>query len=137
MGAFSSSGFYVFADSNTTSECRILRLGRLSNLNKPFYCRKRFPSCKTTESCPEDNFSVQFQTKDGAFHFFQKSELRSLDRLEASLMPTNDSERLGPVNSMISLVTWWLRVRRRARPEFPAKKKKKKKNKKEEEDTKW
>jgi cytochrome c oxidase cbb3-type subunit III len=44
----------------------------------------------------EDNFSVQFQTKDGAFHFFQKSELRSLDRLESSLMPTNYGERLGP-----------------------------------------
>jgi putative heme-binding domain-containing protein len=44
----------------------------------------------------EDNFSVQFQTKDGAFHFFQKSELRSLDRLEGSLMPTNYGERLGP-----------------------------------------
>jgi cytochrome c oxidase cbb3-type subunit 3 len=44
----------------------------------------------------EDNFSVQFQTKDGAFHFFQKSELRSFDRLEGSLMPTNYGERLGP-----------------------------------------
>jgi len=44
----------------------------------------------------EDNFSVQFQTKDGAFHFFQKSELRSLDRIEGSLMPTNYGERLGP-----------------------------------------
>jgi cytochrome c oxidase cbb3-type subunit 3 len=52
----------------------------------------------------EDNFSVQFQTKDGAFHFFQKSELRSLDRLEASLMPTNYGERLGPseINDLVS-----------------------------------
>jgi putative heme-binding domain-containing protein len=52
----------------------------------------------------EDNFSVQFQTKDGAFHFFQKSELRSLDRLEASLMPTNYGERLdsGELNDLVS-----------------------------------
>ena len=42
----------------------------------------------------EDNFSVQFQTKDGRFHSFQKSELRGLDRLETSLMPTNYGERL-------------------------------------------
>jgi cytochrome c oxidase cbb3-type subunit 3 len=42
----------------------------------------------------EDNFSVQFQTKDGGFHSFQKSELRRLDRLETSLMPTNYGERL-------------------------------------------
>jgi cytochrome c oxidase cbb3-type subunit III len=42
----------------------------------------------------EDNFSVQFQTKDGAFHSFQKSELRRLDRLEISLMPTDYGQRL-------------------------------------------
>jgi putative heme-binding domain-containing protein len=52
----------------------------------------------------EDNFSVQFQTKEGSFHFFQKSELRSLDRLEGSLMPTNYGERLGPdeLNDLVS-----------------------------------
>jgi cytochrome c oxidase cbb3-type subunit 3 len=44
----------------------------------------------------EDNFSVQFQTKDGSFHFFRKSELRDLDRLETSLMPTDYRERLSP-----------------------------------------
>ena len=44
----------------------------------------------------EDNFSVQFQTKDGSFHFFQRSELRGFDRLETSLMPTNYGERLSP-----------------------------------------
>ena len=52
----------------------------------------------------EDNFSVQFQTKDGSFHFFQKSELRNLDRLESSLMPTNYRERLSPgeLNDLVS-----------------------------------
>jgi len=44
----------------------------------------------------EDNFSVQFQTKDGSFHFFQKSGLRNFDRLETSLMPTNYGELLSP-----------------------------------------
>jgi putative heme-binding domain-containing protein len=53
----------------------------------------------------EDNFSVQFQTKEGSFHFFQKSELRSLDRLEGSLMPTNYGERLGP-NELNDLVSY-------------------------------
>jgi putative heme-binding domain-containing protein len=42
----------------------------------------------------EDNFSVQFQAKDGSFHFFQKSELRNFDRRETSLMPTDYRERL-------------------------------------------
>lgn len=52
----------------------------------------------------EDNFSVQFQTKDGNFHFFSKSELRNLDRLDSSLMPTDYRERLSPseLNDLVS-----------------------------------
>lgn len=42
----------------------------------------------------EDNFSVQFQSKDGSFHFFQKSELRSFERRDTSLMPTDYRDRL-------------------------------------------
>jgi putative heme-binding domain-containing protein len=54
----------------------------------------------------EDNFSVQLQTADGGFHFFQKSELRSFDRVEPSLMPTNYSERLGAgeLNDLVSFL---------------------------------
>lgn len=55
----------------------------------------------------EDNFSVQFQTKDGSFRFFQKSELRNLDRLETSLMPTNYGERLS-VAELDDLVSYVL-----------------------------
>jgi len=52
----------------------------------------------------EDNFSVQFQTQDGSFHFFQKSELRNLDHLDTSLMPTNYRERFSPgeLNDLVS-----------------------------------
>ena len=42
----------------------------------------------------EDNFSIQFQNKNGGFHSFQKSELRSIERIENSLMPTDYRERL-------------------------------------------
>ncbi len=42
----------------------------------------------------EDNFSLQLQTDDGAFHFFQKSDLRNIEHLDASLMPTNYREKL-------------------------------------------
>ena len=42
----------------------------------------------------EDNFSVQFQTKDGSFHLFQKSELRSFERQDTSLMPTDYGDSL-------------------------------------------
>jgi putative heme-binding domain-containing protein len=42
----------------------------------------------------EDNFSVQLQTQDGAFHFLQKADLQSLEYRNQSLMPTNYGERL-------------------------------------------
>ena len=42
----------------------------------------------------EDNFSVQLQTKDGSFHFFKRTDLRSFDRQGGSLMPTNYRSRL-------------------------------------------
>ncbi len=54
----------------------------------------------------EDNFSVQFQSKDGNFHFFQRSQLAKFDRLETSLMPTNYSERLTPrdIDDLVSFL---------------------------------
>jgi putative heme-binding domain-containing protein len=54
----------------------------------------------------EDNFSVQLQTKDGSFHFFQKSDLRSVEPLGHSLMPTNYRQRLTPdeLNDLVSFV---------------------------------
>jgi cytochrome c oxidase cbb3-type subunit III len=44
----------------------------------------------------EDNFSLQLQTRDGSFHFFQKSDLQSVKLLSQSLMPTNYRQRLSP-----------------------------------------
>ena len=42
----------------------------------------------------EDNFSVQLQTKDGSFHFFKKTGLRSFVHLDRSLMPADYRDRL-------------------------------------------
>lgn len=53
----------------------------------------------------EDNFSLQFQTKDGVFHFVQKSDVRALDRLDASLMPSDFGERLS-VSELNDLVSY-------------------------------
>jgi cytochrome c oxidase cbb3-type subunit III len=52
----------------------------------------------------EDNFSVQLQTKEGGFHFFEKSELRTVEPLGQSMMPTNYSRRLSPdeLNDLVS-----------------------------------
>ncbi len=42
----------------------------------------------------EDNFSIQMQTRDGAFHFFDKSELARVERQARSLMPQDYGSRL-------------------------------------------
>src|SRR5262249_6464234 len=42
----------------------------------------------------EDNFSLQLQTLDGAFHLFMKSEVTSVDYQPNSLMPSDYGSRL-------------------------------------------
>jgi putative heme-binding domain-containing protein len=42
----------------------------------------------------EDNFSLQLQTRDGAFHLFQKSELANITRENTSLMPADYASTL-------------------------------------------
>jgi len=42
----------------------------------------------------EDNFSVQFETGDGSFHFVEKSDLEKLEYLDRSLMPADYATRL-------------------------------------------
>src|SRR5712671_6051641 len=44
----------------------------------------------------EDNFSLQLQTLDGAFHLLLKSDLARLDYAEQSLMPSNYGSSLKP-----------------------------------------
>jgi putative heme-binding domain-containing protein len=54
----------------------------------------------------EDNFSVQLQTRDGSFHFFQKTDLQAVEHLGRSLMPTNYGERLSTseLNDLVSFL---------------------------------
>jgi len=54
----------------------------------------------------EDNFSLQLLTKDGAFHFLEKSDLQSLRYLDQSLMPADYNKRLDPkeLNDLISFL---------------------------------
>jgi cytochrome c oxidase cbb3-type subunit 3 len=42
----------------------------------------------------EDNFSLQLQTLDGAFHLLQKNTLKSVKELSASLMPSDYGSKL-------------------------------------------
>jgi cytochrome c oxidase cbb3-type subunit 3 len=42
----------------------------------------------------EDNFSLQLQTRDGAFHFFEKSGQLKIDRRAQPVMPTDYASQL-------------------------------------------
>ena len=42
----------------------------------------------------EDNFSVQLQTKDGTFHLLNKTNLKSFEYSNSSLMPSDYRNRL-------------------------------------------
>jgi cytochrome c oxidase cbb3-type subunit III len=44
----------------------------------------------------EDNFSLQLQTIDGAFHLFEKSDLQRIEHRPDSLMPSDYASRLKP-----------------------------------------
>jgi cytochrome c oxidase cbb3-type subunit III len=52
----------------------------------------------------EDNFSLQFQTKDGSFHFFQKSDLQAMEPIGQSMMPADYRQRLSQaeLNDLVS-----------------------------------
>jgi cytochrome c oxidase cbb3-type subunit 3 len=54
----------------------------------------------------EDNFSVQLQTPDGSFHFFQKSDLQKLEQRDASIMPTSYGSLLSAseLNDLVSFL---------------------------------
>jgi putative heme-binding domain-containing protein len=71
----------------------------------------------------EDNFSLQFQTTDGSFHFFQKSELRNVERRDSSLMPTDYRDRLSSTE-LDDLVSFLVSVNPDANKGGPSHKKK-------------
>lgn len=54
----------------------------------------------------EDNFSLQLQTPDGAFHLLTKSELVRIDYPQQSLMPADYGQRLNAseLNDLISFL---------------------------------
>ena len=52
----------------------------------------------------EDNFSLQLQSEDGAFHFLSKADLKTIDREQRSIMPSDYSSRLSAtqLNDIVS-----------------------------------
>jgi cytochrome c oxidase cbb3-type subunit III len=52
----------------------------------------------------EDNFSLQLQSTDGAFHFLSKADLKTIDREQHSIMPSDYASRLSAaqLNDVVS-----------------------------------
>ena len=52
----------------------------------------------------EDNFSLQLQSQDGAFHFLSKQSLKTIEREQGSIMPSDYSSRLSAdqLNNIVS-----------------------------------
>ena len=52
----------------------------------------------------EDNFSLQLQSEDGAFHFLSKADLKTIERGHGSIMPSDYSSRLSAaqLNDIVS-----------------------------------
>lgn len=52
----------------------------------------------------EDNFSLQLQSTDGAFHFLNKADLKTIERGQTSIMPSDYSSRLNgtELNDIVS-----------------------------------
>jgi cytochrome c oxidase cbb3-type subunit 3 len=110
-GGFLGSDLTVYALGRPAGEVR----EAIANPNKNLEQRDRAVSVVTRSgekftglARNEDNFSLQLQTPDGAFHLFMKSDLERIERLPGSPMPADYSKRLS-AREMNDLVSFLLR----------------------------
>ncbi len=61
----------------------------------------------------EDNFSLQLQSTDGAFHFLSKADLKAIERATGSIMPSDYGSKLTKTQ-LDDLVSYLLSVGRTA-----------------------
>ena len=96
-GGFIGSDLSVYARGKSAADIRAAIVDPMRKLPE----RARLVVATTAEGQVltgmvrnEDNFSLQLQTKDGTFHFLEKSSLRGLERRTGSLMPSDYGTRL-------------------------------------------
>jgi cytochrome c oxidase cbb3-type subunit 3 len=104
-GGFIASDLSQFAGTHSVEQIR-------NAITQPIVDRQSRTAAATTRSGEkysgrirnEDNFSLQLQTLDGAFHFLLKSDLDRLDYASQPLMPSNYSSSLkaDELNDLIS-----------------------------------
>lgn len=97
QGGFIGSDLSSFAQTQSPAEIRRV----ITEPNRNLDPRKRTVVVTTANGQTltgiarnEDNFSLQLQATDGAFHLFNKSELQTIEYQPRSLMPDNYASRL-------------------------------------------
>jgi cytochrome c oxidase cbb3-type subunit III len=97
QGGFMGSDLSSFGSTQSPAEIR----SAITDPNRNLDTRKRTVIVTTASgqiltgmARNEDNFSLQLQTADGAFHLLNKSELRKIEYQPRSLMPDDYGSRL-------------------------------------------
>lgn len=96
-GGFIGSDLSVYARGKAAADIRVAILnpaGKLPERGRLVVATTADGQVLTGMVRNEDNFSLQLQTKDGTFHFLEKSSLRALERRAESLMPSDYGTRL-------------------------------------------
>ena len=92
QGGFMGSDLTRFASGKAAADI----YSAITEPNKNLDPRRQVVVVKTSDGAThtgmarnEDNFSLQLQTSDGAFHFFDKSQVQSIEHQPRSLMPAD------------------------------------------------
>jgi cytochrome c oxidase cbb3-type subunit 3 len=111
-GGFLGKDLSVYAAGRPASEVR----EAITNPNKNLEPRDRAVSVVTHNgekftglARNEDNFSLQLQTPDGAFHLFLKSDVERIEHRPVSLMPADYGSKLS-ARELNDLVSFLLRT---------------------------
>jgi cytochrome c oxidase cbb3-type subunit III len=95
VGGFMGSDLSAYARNRTAAEIRDAIIHPSGHSRHPLVvATTQDGQTFTGLARNEDNFSLQLQTSDGAFHFFDKSALRGLEHPSQSLMPSDYETRL-------------------------------------------
>jgi cytochrome c oxidase cbb3-type subunit 3 len=107
-GGFMASDLSLFGRTHSVGEIRdaITKPGNVNRQDAAVVVTTRAAQKYSGIVRNEDNFSLQLQTLDGAFHLFMKSELDGIARQPDSLMPSDYGATLNPgeLNDLISFL---------------------------------
>ena len=121
LGGFVGADLSSYGSNSSAKEIRTA----ITDPNKDLEPRERTVLVTTREGRQftgiarnEDNFSLQLQSEDGAFHFLSKADLKTIERGHGSMMPSDYSSRLSAtqLNDIVSYLLSLANTSSRAQP---------------------